>query len=218
MEMRDKRGQQITFISWDLKFSLMFTSWHGTIHHKTWIFTISISFSLVGCSIYITGNYISNYSIYLLLSFPRTAECLKASQLQGFQDAPETNSTSKLTEDDVEKWINAGTNTSVVAEFTDEQLIQSIFNLEKSKVAEKDDIEEPKICTWMQGLVISKPAEFAKSRAMTLQQKWWICTILFTRKELHQWNRQISRTSSKRPPKVPLHRFLWYLPTSSPTT
>ena len=71
----------------------------------------------------------------------------------------------------MEKWINAGTNTSVVAEFTDEQLIQSIFNLEKSKVAEKDDIEEPKICTWMQGLVISKPAEFAKSRAMTLQQK-----------------------------------------------
>lgn len=47
-------------------------------------------------------------------------------------DAPETNSISKLTEDDVEKWINAGKNTSVVAEFTDEQLIQSIFNLEKS--------------------------------------------------------------------------------------
>jgi len=139
MQTWDKRGQQITFISWDLKFSLMFTSWHGTIHHKTWIFTISISFSLVGCSIYITGNYTSNYSIYLLLSIPRTAECLKASQLQGFQesvpvlsDAPETNSISKLTEDDVEKWINAGKNTSVVAEFTDEQLIQSIFNLEKS--------------------------------------------------------------------------------------
>ena len=109
------------------------------VHHKTWIFTISVSFSLVGCSVYITGNYTSNYSIYLLSSFPRTAECLKASQLQGFQDsvavlsdAPETNSISELTEDDMEKWINAGKNTFVVAEFTNEQIIQSIFNLEKS--------------------------------------------------------------------------------------
>jgi len=38
-------------------------------------------------------------------------------------------------------------------------------------VAEKDDTEEPKSYTWKQALVISKPAEFAKSRAMTLQQK-----------------------------------------------
>ena len=47
-------------------------------------------------------------------------------------DAPETNSISELTEDDMEKWINAGKNTFVVAEFTNEQIIQSIFNLEKS--------------------------------------------------------------------------------------
>jgi uncharacterized protein (DUF1330 family) len=43
--------------------------------------------------------------------------------------------TSKLTEDNVEKWINADKNTSVVVEFTDEQLIHSIFNPEKSQVA-----------------------------------------------------------------------------------
>jgi hypothetical protein len=86
-------------------------------------------------------------------------------------DAPETNPISRLTEDDVEKRINAGKNTSVVAEFTDEQLIQSIFKAEKSQVAEKDETEEPKSYTWKQALVISKPAEFAESRAMTLQQK-----------------------------------------------
>jgi RNA polymerase subunit RPABC4/transcription elongation factor Spt4 len=58
-----------------------------------------------------------------------------------------------------------------VAEFTDEQLIQSIFNPEKSQVAEEDETEEPKSYTWKQALLISKPAAYAESRAMTLQQK-----------------------------------------------
>jgi len=79
--------------------------------------------------------------------------------------------TSKLTEDNVEKWINADKNTSVVVEFTDEQLIHSIFNPEKSQVAQEDETEEPKCYIWKQALVISKRAEFAESRAMTLQQK-----------------------------------------------
>jgi hypothetical protein len=83
-------------------------------------------------------------------------------------DAPETYPTSKLTEGNVEKWINAGKNTY---EFTDKQLIRSIFNPEKSQVAQEDKTEEPKSYTWKQALVISKPAEFAESRVMTLQQK-----------------------------------------------
>jgi uncharacterized protein (DUF1330 family) len=56
--------------------------------------------------------------------------------------------TSKLTEDNVDKWINASKNTSVVIEFTDDQLIHSIFNPEKSQVAKEDKTEEPKCYTW----------------------------------------------------------------------
>jgi hypothetical protein len=86
-------------------------------------------------------------------------------------DAPETNPISKLNEDDVENWINAGKNTYVVVEFNDEQPIQTIFNPEKSQVADEDELEEPKSYTWKHASVISKPAEFAESRAMILQQK-----------------------------------------------
>jgi len=38
-------------------------------------------------------------------------------------------------------------------------------------VAEKEEKEEHKSYTWKQALVISKRAEFAESRATTLQQK-----------------------------------------------
>jgi hypothetical protein len=87
-------------------------------------------------------------------------------------DAPEANPISKLTEDDVDDWIDTDKDTPVVGEFTDEQLIQNVLTPEMPEVIEADEEddddeeeEEPnKNYTWKQASeFISKFVEFAES-------------------------------------------------------
>jgi hypothetical protein len=88
-------------------------------------------------------------------------------------DAPEVNPISKLTEDDIEDWIDADKHTPVVEEFTDEQLIQSVLTSEVPEVIEADeeeddeeDEEPKKTYTWKQASeFISKFVEFAESNS-----------------------------------------------------
>jgi DDE superfamily endonuclease./Tc5 transposase DNA-binding domain./CENP-B N-terminal DNA-binding domain. len=85
-------------------------------------------------------------------------------------DASETNLLGKLTEDDVEDWIDADKELPVAEEFTDEQLIQSASTPDMPEVVdavEEDDEEGPKkIYTWKQATeFISKFVEFAESNS-----------------------------------------------------
>jgi len=85
-------------------------------------------------------------------------------------DASEANPLGKLTEDDVEDWIDADKEMPVVEEFTDEQLIQSVSTSDMPEVIEANEEEyeeEPKkIYTWKQASeFISKFVEFAESNS-----------------------------------------------------
>lgn len=59
-------------------------------------------------------------------------------------NASEANPLGKLTEDDVEDWINADKEMPIVEEFTDEQLIQSFSTSDVPEVIEADEEEDEK--------------------------------------------------------------------------